>query len=880
MSSSFEQLFGSAVLNVVVPDTSVEYPPSTSPDDWLSRLKSPSSERKLAFFDEQMNSYLTVRLPHLTSFPTVDTQNPPHDLLMFLAHLQVSLEAAYISSVPTLHPSNSVKLSAPPRPSKMGSRHHPSIFPPSTPNPTPAAAETDRRYLNSEKTVLLTSIWGQNTAHDSLDAFSLLWSEAERAWMAVYRLSFAVAFIRLTYADSLLCLTVSTTLREKPLALGQPKNPLTLYLSSLENFIADPATPTTVTTPVTDRGHGLGGFAEVNMLEGLIAGPTFRVSGVSLSTSRLGSNSRQNLFSLPPVSPLTPTAPTPLPMTAMRTAHPTLRKSFRKTMNTVSGFRVRMRTVFVPAVLLPEADADQDEERERREAGNEERTVVLCLEVENTGETDLDVGFTIEKVDVKVGGEGAKAILIGWDEGQNKGEAIFPLSIASREQYNLLYAVSFLRSPEEVQALTSLSVDAHGKGEHSDAQLQRSVTINIFGKPYMHDSQDKSHPTNTFVSRWNCVLDLSTQKNRDVSEPGLKNAEVLPEPPSPFPVTMSGTTPRRGSLGTSYRPSTPPLALADVASKRHTLPGGGLASSRLATRLFSPSPTPPSQSSSSSTPSLIPPRSSSYSPLPPSMLQIPRSPTTYEPPPPPPPDTKPRPPTTPAYPAFPQSPALPPTPVTQAPLASQAHVGPSVDIPRERGVGTVPPTPGPIVYPGEDQGGGELQHSQESIVVSVGLISVSDDREDEEDRRIYPMGKFTLDIFVYNRSRWARRFEASCPDRRNRRRKGDKGNTTSTPGVLPLENRVRIGPLLPTACQSVRMKFLALAPGVHTIEILTLTDTESGFSTDLKHVLFLVMLSLPFTLSFPAGLSSILSSMSVAKVTNRVVRYARQHITP
>ncbi|KAK0236173.1 TRAPP trafficking subunit Trs65-domain-containing protein [Armillaria nabsnona] len=839
MSSSFEQLFGSAVLNVVVPDTSVEYPPSTSPDDWLSRLKSPSSERKLAFFDEQMDSYLTVRLPHLTSFPTLDTQNPPQDLLMFLAHLQITLEAAYISSVPTPDPSSSIRLSAPPR--LLKTRHHPPIFPPSTPNPTPAVAETDRRYLNSEKTVLLTSIWGQSTADDSLDAFSLLWSEAEKAWMAVYHLSFIVAFIRLTYADPLLCLTVSTTLREKPLALNQPKNPLTLYLSSLETFVADPTTPTTATTPVPDRGHGLGGFEEVNLLEGLIAGPTFSTLSVSLPTSRLGSDSRQELFSLPPIPPVTPTAPTPSPLTATRTAHPTLRKSFRKTLNTVSGFRVRMRTVFVPAVLLPEVDTDRDEERERREAGNEERTVVLCLEVENTGETDLDVGFTIEKVDVKVGGEGAEAVLIGWGEGR---DTVFPLSIASREQYNLLYAVSFLRSPEEVKGLTSLSVNAYGTGEHSDGQLQRSVTINIFGKPYMRDSQDKSHPTNTFVSRWNCVLDLSTQKNRtmiDNPEHGLKNTEVLPEPPSPFPVTTSSMTPRRGSLGTPYRPSTPPLALADVKSKRHTLSGSVLASSRLVNRLSSPSPTPPSQSSRSSTPNLIPPpRSSSYSPLPPSMLQIPRSPTTYEPPPPPPSDTKPRPPTTPAYPSFPQSPALPPTPVSQAPLASQAHVGPSVDIPRERGAGTVPPTPGPIVYPGEEQGGGELQHSQESIVVSVGLLSVSDaEGEDEEDRRIYPMGNFTLDIFVYNRSRWTRRFEVSCPDRRHRRRKGEEGKSASTPGVLPLENRVRIGPLLPTACQSVRMKFLALAPGVHPIEVLTLTDVESGFSTNLRRVSFL-----------------------------------------
>ncbi|KAG6869442.1 hypothetical protein C0992_003125, partial [Termitomyces sp. T32_za158] len=77
-------------------------------------------------------------------------------------------------------------------------------------------------------------------------------------------------------------------------------------------------------------------------------------------------------------------------MTVVRTAHPTLRKSFRKTMQTVSGFRVRMRTVFVPSVLLPDEEMnsnldDGQEERERREAGNEERTVVLCVEIENSG---------------------------------------------------------------------------------------------------------------------------------------------------------------------------------------------------------------------------------------------------------------------------------------------------------------------------------------------------------------------------------------------------------------------------------------------------------------------------------------------------------------
>ena len=37
-------------------------------------------------------------------------------------------------------------------------------------------------------------------------------------------------------------------------------------------------------------------------------------------------------------------------------------------------------------------------------------------------------------------------------------------------------------------------------------------------------------------------------------------------------------------------------------------------------------------------------------------------------------------------------------------------------------------------------------------------------------------------------------------------------------------------PLLPSTCQSVRMDFLALAPGVHSIDTLTLTDIQTGFA--------------------------------------------------
>ncbi|KAF5345766.1 hypothetical protein D9758_011868 [Tetrapyrgos nigripes] len=238
------------------------------------------------------------------------------------------------------------------------------------------------------------------------------------------------------------------------------------------------------------------------------------------------------------------------------------------------------------------------------------------------------------------------------------------------------------------------------------------------------------------------------------------------------------------------------------------------------------------------------------------------------------------------------------------------------------GMSAVPPTPRPVVgveggFGFDDaQGGGEGPSEGENIIVSVGLLprskmkaktkgrrrqghgheedsdqtnSESDSDADDTDTDvfnvnpdsnpdtksdsdfIYPMDIFILDIFVFNRSTWTRRFEITCPDARIRRKKLEKetimglannqgtkknqrrsGATAAAalltmekekiqgPGVLAMENRIRVGPLLPSACQSVRMKFLAVTPGVHAIDTLTLTDVESGFSMNLRSVMDIV----------------------------------------
>jgi hypothetical protein len=140
--------------------------------------------------------------------------------------------------------------------------------------------------------LLLAHIWGQDSSEDSLEAFSLLWSDKEKLWVAIYQLSLTVckimflynvssrliflpkAFLRLNVSDPLLCLTLSATLREKPLPLTQPKHPLRLFFASVGQPLTDPESPTTADgTPVRPEEDMLnGGLEEANLLIGVLGG--------------------------------------------------------------------------------------------------------------------------------------------------------------------------------------------------------------------------------------------------------------------------------------------------------------------------------------------------------------------------------------------------------------------------------------------------------------------------------------------------------------------------------------------------------------------------------------------------------------------------------
>ncbi|GJE92801.1 hypothetical protein PsYK624_089580 [Phanerochaete sordida] len=969
--STFEEIFNNSVLSVVTPEASLGFPSqddSSSWGDWVARLDAETTDRRMAFFDENLEVLLTLRFEHFAT-DTEDTSSPPAELLSYLAHLQVSYEASYITSIPqSASPAaGEARPPVPPRSHSMPVRNkpsplappgaslappHPSIFPPSTPHPIPSSTESDRQYVQSQGTLLRAGTWGDGSAAPDSETFALVWSKAAGCWIAVFRMTIQVAFVPTRFADPLLCLTVSTTLREKPVPVTSARKVLTALIEACgELDVNDPTTPL-VKVPGGDDDV-LHGLEEVNLLDGL-SGPTFSESYLELPSSRVGESIRKQAFGILLADDMLPSPLTTTP-TTYRPQHPTLRKSFRKTLHTVSGFRVRMRTVFVPYFMLPQPgkgsqkkrrsvkpsttdDSDSDDsdpldlhERELLEAGSEEHTVVLCVEVENGGESSA--GFAVEKVKVTVGGEGAQTRLIGWgDTGFLQSEDVFPLRIGPFEQYNLLYAVTFTRSPEMDEFSLARGRDLPGVPALQD--MQRAVAIIINGRPYEAKSEtahiganlkadEVIYPTTTFPSRWNCVLDLSPQTNPSRASMGFAGPtdhEAMPTPASPFPgaVTSSRPTSAIVQQGAFLKPGTPvsgkTSAPAVAGSKKYTLsaidaqlsaaPDGyfDLGKPRMpkspidyrsGASLLNPANLRDTFAQSGigvvqslpTTPTGQPinpiTRPSSYLPPSATMKSFARTPTTTYGPLSPPLPSLPRAPPyghapddsissqiadiippTPAYPAFPTSPP-PAPPHWQGPVATtqSGTVGPSVEIRREKGMAAgIPRTPGPTVsaagafvqmqQAGALRDGGGMAGADASVVVSVGLMR---DGEDGAGLgKVYPLDRFTLDIFVFNRSGWTRRFEVSFPDRRKQRREqmyldavagvdSKAGSGGDAPGIVPLANRVRIGPLLPSTCQSVRMDFLALTPGVHSVDTLTLTDIQSGFSMNLRSVMDIVV---------------------------------------
>lgn len=55
--------------------------------------------------------------------------------------------------------------------------------------------------------------------------------------------------------------------------------------------------------------------------------------------------------------------------------------------------------------------------------------------------------------------------------------------------------------------------------------------------------------------------------------------------------------------------------------------------------------------------------------------------------------------------------------------------------------------------------------------------------------------------------------------------------------MISLENNVRLCPLGPSTSQAVDIRFIAVKEKLHTVDLIQLVDQDTGFVTNLRHVL-------------------------------------------
>ncbi|ELU41942.1 AMMECR1 domain-containing protein [Rhizoctonia solani AG-1 IA] len=888
LMSNPEQLFNSLRLEVIVPNEVIEFPESID-SAWIRKLEA------LGERPARLQFYLVSRVGSKPAGGPGPT--PPLYLLNFLVYLQVAIDAIYVPSYTPASggtsPRPPAKLRLPQGSGSMlnipahssplknpvnASRPVP-VQPPETPNPQPMTSESERILGRTDMGVPVQSyFWGEE-------------NDGQR------KIGVQDEYLRVRMQDPVLCLTVSATLRDKPmLQTPQREELIELFKSAGGVYQVVKSRPKhNGSVPPKDQeieDDVMYGLEEVNLLEGLTDGITFTpedpADKLTLSTSRMGTGIRRQAFSLAPTpsrqeatSPASVGTTTATPLSNRQL--PTLRKAFRKTLPTASGIQVRLLPAFVPHAFTDDDFAEYDE------TTGEEHSVVLSIELENSG--GQDSGFLVEKIQVTVNGEDTQTRLLGSTK--------FPLPLRSRDQYNLLYAVMFMLPPDLLDAASGRTRSRRDSIPVTrDSFMHRIVTIIVTGRPFdltrhdmsSQDLQELGMRTKPFDARWHCPLDLFAMSQQSAARSNRPQSmvdpvsvdpsrDIYPVPPSPFPSVMS----QRRNTGTPHssgHPFTGPfsgssmtpdgssfssvfggpveLPSATVAgSKRHTI--AGLAS--LAAKRAS---LPTSISQRASTPVTVPPTGLTrpgappkFMPMPPSVavsagltpphgansftqsqmqgtptkgsptasshssLAVPSSGPT---------------PVTPAFPAYPDAP-LPSSPLSQAPMQGlMASVAPPLEPPARRDSLSRQDPQSRRDSLSDPLGLGQ-RHAYAPSVLQPVLVSVSLLPPDgSSDERIYPMNTFSLEIFVFNESDVVRRCEISCPARKRwRQETAQRSQDVSVPDLIAYS------PLRPGTCQSVRMRFLAIQPGSHSVDTLTLTDVATGFAINLRDTMNVVV---------------------------------------
>ena len=179
----------------------------------------------------------------------------------------------------------------------------------------------------------------------------------------------------------------------------------------------------------------------------------------------------------------------------------------------------------------------------------------------------------------------------------------------------------------------------------------------------------------------------------------------------------------------------------------------------------------------------------------------------------------------------------------------------------------------PLALPSQNNGGRVLSMRSQTregygLLLSVKIL------ETERGRTLRVFEPFSLEVFVHNRTDDPKRFRLSMPFREgtekireawaNRRpraedepehgvdqpgeflllKMGNKltvvlrqlllSHLKSAPAIVPLEDDVRCGPLLPGESMAARIRFLALRDGVHSVDKMRITGANDEFDFIMK----------------------------------------------
>ncbi|RUP43588.1 hypothetical protein BC936DRAFT_136973, partial [Jimgerdemannia flammicorona] len=457
-----ENLFNEALAEVLVPNLG-KLDGSVQCDTILS-----SSQREYTFYDEQIRTYVHVRLPKES--PGEGTE-PTITLAVaetFFAQLDIHIEAAMADSATLTY--------NPPQQTPAGYRL------PSRPNssaptsPRPASAQLHKR--DSPKGPLENVPFYAHTYNPKTKDSEPMVFQREGSWSCLYPLMVPVVYVKTKISSPALLLTANVSYRPAP--VGATNNAGSLAPDGSNEYDTD-------------------GFDTINLLEGLKDDPAFILAATAtlpaqrLPTDFRSRQQRSSDFQLPQLS-------------ATSTQLLTQRRSVRRFLPVRSALNVKMRTTNVSII---------------------DRVLMMSVELEND---DAGCPFLIESLDVQVTNAVVASALAGKPGSEqlparlkNSDQIIFLYNITLLEDGSSGKPPPPPNPPGRGQARRSQQTQSSQPQANPDTDRvgPQRVSIVVHGAPEIDGVIAPS-----MQSKWNTTLEITGLRNREHKEPPLPDPRL------------------------------------------------------------------------------------------------------------------------------------------------------------------------------------------------------------------------------------------------------------------------------------------------------------------------------------------------------------------